>query len=97
MVQSYIIHIIISILVVLIFHNLYQYIQENYTTKKTKDVYGYQQQKYSEILDKIETLYNQELLHKDNSNIITDKLLDNSDEDYTFAADDLLKYVKTNI
>jgi hypothetical protein len=79
MVQSYIINIIISILVVLIFHNVYHYIKETCTTKKTKDIYGYQQQKYSEILNQIETLA------KTNTS--------NADEDYKYAANDLLQYI----
>ena len=87
MFQSYVIHIIMCILVVLIFHNIYHYIKDTCTTKKTKDMYGYQQQKYSEILNQIETLAKTQNV---NSNI------ENNGEEYKYVADDLLNYIKTN-
>lgn len=42
---------VISILVVYILHQLWEYIKDSYSTKRTKDVIGIQTEKYKKIID----------------------------------------------
>jgi hypothetical protein len=46
--------IILSLLILCVIHYLCNYIQENFITKKTKDVYGNQHKKYKEIIDELQ-------------------------------------------
>ena len=45
--------IILSIILIVLFHYLWNYIKENYSTKKTRDLVGSQTQKYKNIIDEI--------------------------------------------
>ena len=44
-------NIIISLIIIFFFHSLWNYVQENYATKKTKDLVGFQTEKYKKILN----------------------------------------------
>jgi hypothetical protein len=54
----WIIHILtqigISFILVFLLHSIYQYIKNTYTTKKTKDLVGFQVQKYQDILKELQ-------------------------------------------
>lgn len=44
----------ISVILVFLLHSIYQYIKNTYTTKKTKDLVGFQVQKYQDILKELQ-------------------------------------------
>ena len=46
--------IVVSLLIVMIFHQLLNYFKENYSVKKTKDLVGSQISKYKNILNEIQ-------------------------------------------
>ena len=48
------IQIITSFVLVLLLHSIYQYLKNTYTTKKTKDLVGFQVQKYQDILKELQ-------------------------------------------
>jgi hypothetical protein len=50
-----IINIIISILIIYGLHNCWDYLKNNFTTKKTKDLVNTQIQKYKKMMDEIQT------------------------------------------
>ena len=51
---SIIIKIIVSIIIILIGHHLWNYLKDNYSVKKTKDLLGSQIQKYKTILEEVQ-------------------------------------------
>ena len=55
--------IIFSIILIILFHYLWNYIKENYSTKKTRDLVGFQTQKYKNIIDEI--LRNKNIMKED--------------------------------
>jgi uncharacterized membrane protein len=56
MVFDIILQICISLLIIFISHSLFQYVTKNYTTKKTKDLAGFQVQKYKEIMEDMQNI-----------------------------------------
>lgn len=62
--SSIIIQIIFSLFLIFIIHYFYNYLKNTYSTKKTKDLVGFQVQKYQEII--------QELQNNNNGFIPTD-------------------------
>ena len=52
--SSIIIQIFFSIFIIFIIHYFYNYIKNIYTTNKTKDIIGFQVQKYQEIIQEIQ-------------------------------------------
>uniref|UniRef100_A0A6C0ETE5 Uncharacterized protein n=1 Tax=viral metagenome TaxID=1070528 RepID=A0A6C0ETE5_9ZZZZ len=46
-------NIIISIIIIILIHYLFNYLKDTYTTKKTKDLVKTQTEKYKTILDEI--------------------------------------------
>ena len=48
---NYIVTIAISILIVYILHQLWEYMKDSYSTKRTKDRIGIQTEKYKKIID----------------------------------------------
>ena len=52
--KSIIIQIIFSIFVIFAIHYLYNFIKDTYSTKKTKDLVGFQVQKYQEIIQELQ-------------------------------------------
>jgi hypothetical protein len=46
-------NIIVSIVIIFLVHNLVSFLQDSYTTKKTKDVVGFHVQKYKSIMDEM--------------------------------------------
>jgi len=53
MIWFFIVRIIISIGILFILHNLYDYCKQNFTTKKTKDLVSLHKEKYQEILNEL--------------------------------------------
>ena len=53
MIWYFIIRVIISIGILFILHNLYDYCKQNFTTKKTKDLVSLHKEKYQEILNEL--------------------------------------------
>lgn len=45
---------LVSILVIVVLHQLYTYCKNTYTIKKTKDILGHQTEKYKIIIDEIQ-------------------------------------------
>ena len=61
---SILINIIISILIILIIHYLWEYLKDKYSEKSTRDILGYQTQKYKNIIEDLQK--NRDLdCHKD--------------------------------
>ena len=48
---NYVVTIAISILIVYILHQLWEYMKDSYSTKRTKDLIGIQTEKYKKIID----------------------------------------------
>lgn len=64
-------NIIISLIIIFFFHSLWNYIQENYAIKKTKDLVGFQTEKYKKILNEyIEN--SSQLLENSSSDFLND-------------------------
>ena len=62
-------NIIISIIIIILIHYLFNYLKDTYTTKKTKDLVKTQTEKYKTILD--------EMMNKKNDN--DENLFNNSE------------------
>ena len=52
--MSILIQIFFSLFIIMIFHYLYNYLKETYSTKKTKDLVSFQVQKYQEIIQEMQ-------------------------------------------
>lgn len=65
-----ILNIIVSFIIILIIHHLYNYIKNTYTTKKTKDLVSFQVQKYKEILQEMQANQN---IHAPNADFVSDQ------------------------
>ena len=52
--SSIIIQIIFSLFLIFIIHYFYNYLKITYSTKKTKDLVGFQVQKYQEIIQELQ-------------------------------------------
>ena len=75
--------IIISITIIFIIHYLFNYFKNNFTTMKTKDLVGFQSQKYKEILDE---------LQKSKSDIILSSISDDNSIDYNSIENELMAF-----
>ena len=75
--------IIISITIIFIIHYLFNYFKNNFTTMKTKDIVGFQSQKYKEILDE---------LQKSKSDIILSSISDDNSIDYDLIENELIAF-----
>ena len=51
---SLIVHAILSIILICIVHQLWEYCKINYTSPKTKDVIGFQESKYRQMVEDID-------------------------------------------
>ena len=60
MIWFFIVRVIISIGILFILHNLYDYCKQNFTTKKTKDLVSLHKEKYQEILNELHNQPNSE-------------------------------------
>lgn len=52
--STILIQIIISLSIIFIIHTFYNYIKDTYSIKRTKDVVGFQVQKYQEIIQEMQ-------------------------------------------
>jgi hypothetical protein len=74
--------IFISLIIIFILHYLWNYIKDNYSTKKTKDLVGFQTEKYKNILN--------EIIENNKSNNKNDFI---SEDEKRFLYDDLSELV----
>ncbi len=75
--------IIISITIIFIIHYLFNYFKNNFTTMKTKDIFGFQSNKYKEILDE---------LQKSKSDIILSSISEENSIDYNSIENELMAF-----
>ena len=52
---SFFITFLLSIISVILFHSLWEYLKDNYSTKKTKDLVSIQMKKYEKIIDVLDS------------------------------------------
>lgn len=78
--------IFFSILLIAMFHYLWNYIKDIYSTKKTRDLVGSQTQKYKNVLDEI-------LRNKQNNK----ENLDINEKDRQELMDDAVEFMKTMV
>tara|TARA_B110000967_G_C18837749_1_gene537695 strand:- start:1097 stop:1366 length:270 start_codon:yes stop_codon:yes gene_type:complete len=76
---SFFITFLLSIISVILFHSLWEYLKDNYSTKKTKDLVSIQLKKYDKIIDVLESNKNNSFSDNIPENDIK-KLNDNLDE-----------------
>ena len=75
--------IIISIIIIATLHYAWNYIKDNYSSKKTKDLVGFQTEKYKTILD--------ELMNKKEETVTTQFI---SKEEQCAMNDDLTQFME---
>jgi len=51
---SILLHFVISVLIIVLLHLLWDFLKDNFTKKKTKDLVSYQRDKYKHIIDEID-------------------------------------------
>jgi hypothetical protein len=68
-------NILISIIIIAIIHHLFIYFKETFTSSKTKDLVGFHETKYKNIINELKTKENtQDIFASDDSNIDTELL-----------------------
>lgn len=80
---SFFITFLLSIISVILFHSLWEYLKDNYSTKKTKDLVSIQMKKYEKIVDVLDSNNNNSNNNSFSDNIHENdikKLNDNLDE-----------------
>jgi hypothetical protein len=96
-------NIIVSIVIIFLVHNLVSFLQDSYTTKKTKDVVGFHVQKYKTIMDEMheanqkekqEIMQQAERAIKENDN---SNKTDLSEKELRSMNEDLADFIKRQI
>jgi len=77
--------ILLSIIIIIIIHFLWNYIKDTYSTKKTKDLVGSQTQKYKTMLD--------EYIENNNNNNLSDNYFI-PQEEFASMDDDLTQFLQ---
>ena len=80
----FILNIIVYIVIIYIFHYLWEYLKNNYSQKKTKDVYNFQKNKYEQIVESIQQGQSQQSTNESLQNEDIEKL-NNELESYVNA------------
>jgi|TARA_B100000902_G_C26662407_1_gene599041 SPX domain protein involved in polyphosphate accumulation len=80
----FILNIIVYIVIIYIFHYLWEYLKNNYSQKKTKDVYNFQKNKYEQIVESIQQGQSQQPTNESLQNEDIEKL-NNELESYVNA------------
>lgn len=70
----FILNIIVYIVIIYIFHYLWEYLKNNYSQKKTKDVYNFQKNKYEQIVESIQQGQSQQSTNESLQNEDIEKL-----------------------
>jgi len=78
--------ILLSIIIIIIIHFLWNYIKDTYSTKKTKDLVGSQTQKYKNMLD--EYIEN----NNNNNNVLENHFV--PQEEFASMDDDLTQFLQ---
>lgn len=76
MIFEFILYALSSLLIIYSIHNLYNYLKNTYTTKKTKDLVVFHLNKYQDILETVKT----NKIQKENQNIQNEKENDTCDD-----------------
>jgi len=74
--KSIVFNIIVSIILIFIFHSLWNYLKNTYSTKKTKNIVESQVQKYKSIIEEMQQNEIPEFQSSPSENIAMDKLLE---------------------
>jgi len=82
--------ILLSIIIIIIIHFLWNYIKDTYSTKKTKDLVGSQTQKYKNMLD--EYIENN---NNNNNNVLENHFI--PQEEFALMDDDLTQFLQQQI
>jgi len=69
--STILIQIFISLFIIFIIHTFYNYLKDTYSNKKTKDLVGFQVQKYQEI---IQEMQNNQFSHAQSKEIMKNEL-----------------------
>lgn len=85
--SSIFVNIIISIIIIFIAHSIWNYIKNNYSTKKTKDLIGCQIQKYKNMMEELQNQKEQMQINNRQSNITFEISME----------DDLAKWMEESI
>ena len=72
--KSIVFNIIVSIILIFIFHSLWNYLKNTYSTKKTKNIVENQVQKYKSIIEEMQQI--PDFQSSPSENITMDKLLE---------------------
>lgn len=80
MIFEFIIYALSSLLIIYSIHNLYNYLKNTYTTKKTKDLVVFHLNKYQDILETVKTKQNKIQKEETQQN---ENINDNCDDDAT--------------
>jgi ABC-type nickel/cobalt efflux system permease component RcnA len=83
------VRVIISIGILFILHNLYDYCKRNFTTKKTKDLVSLHKEKYQEILN--------ELHNQPNNSSVEHQPDELTHQDKAFLQQSLLTMIQTDV
>jgi hypothetical protein len=93
---SILLNIVISLIIIIVGHQLLIYLKDNYSIKKTKDLVGYQIQKYKTILNDIQQA--DELKEKGRieleKEIMKESVIYNSDSNYIDLKIDLEHFLQ---
>ena len=73
--STILIQIFISLFIIFIIHTFYNYLKDTYSCKKTKDLVGFQVQKYQEIIQEMQN--NQEQSKENMKNELSELVLMN--------------------
>ena len=73
---SIIIQILFSLFIIFAIHYFYNFIKDTYSTKKTKDVVGFQVQKYQEIIQELQNNQNSSFIPHVDQELMQSELLE---------------------
>ena len=60
-----VLYMVLSIIAILSFHLIYNYLKDNYSTKKVKYLGRFQNEKYKEILNELRNKHEPEIIEED--------------------------------
>ena len=96
--KSIIFNIILSVIIITILHQLWNYLKDTFSIRKTKDLVGSQIKKYKDIIDEMEmnkktTVDSLEIVSKLN----VENLIENGNIDFSDMKNDLEQFMDTII
>lgn len=94
MIFEFIIYALSSLLIIYSIHNLYNYLKNTYTTKKTKDLVVFHLNKYQDILETVKTKQNKIQKEETHINQQNENINDNCDDDDDDATE--IEFISNN-